>query len=85
MLDFDLGLNASGSESEEGEGGGRPVVLLVRTNLPPALKLSAFLRAFSLLLCKLFTSPLVALLLGLAPCFLSGLSVHHEDLPAPSF
>ena len=27
-------------------------------HLPPALKLSAFLRAFSLLLCKLFTSPL---------------------------
>jgi hypothetical protein len=33
MLDFDLGLNASGRESEEGEGGGRPLVLLVRINL----------------------------------------------------
>ena len=30
---MNLGLNASGSESEEGEGGGRPLVLLVRINL----------------------------------------------------
>ena len=75
QLDPNLGLNASGRESEEGEGGGRPVVLLVRISLPrqkvvkilirrylcylpPPLKLSAFRRAFSLLFCKLFTSPL---------------------------
>ena len=32
--DPNLGLNASGRESEEGEGGGRPVVLLVRISLP---------------------------------------------------
>ena len=33
-LDPNLGLNASGRESEEGEGGGRPVALLVRISLP---------------------------------------------------
>merc|ERR1711974_444497 len=42
-------------------------------------------RTLSLLCCRLLTSPLVALRLGLAPSFLSGLSVHQEDLPAPSF
>ena len=33
-----LGLNESGRESEDGDEGGRPLVLLVRTNLKPGVQ-----------------------------------------------